>query len=230
MGSTESDDEKPRHLVTISRPFYLGVYPVTQREYMQIARKNPSHFSGSDRLPVENVSWFDAVAFLQRLEPEGGPRAVLRDQWPVGPRCPTGTDLATGCRRRPSGNTPAGREPRPGFRSATTRTHWANMHGITRTPAARRTLSVRRSQTPSACMTCTATSGSGAGTGMMRVTTLSRPRKIPGGLMGPRTGWSGAGAGTSPAHSRGRRSATGTGRWSGSIDLGFRVARVQGGR
>src|ERR1022692_1196622 len=25
MGSTERDDEKPRHLVTISRPFYLGV-------------------------------------------------------------------------------------------------------------------------------------------------------------------------------------------------------------
>jgi formylglycine-generating enzyme required for sulfatase activity len=72
MGSTEADDEKPRHLVTISRPFYLGVYPVTQREYVQIARKNPSHFSSGDRLPVENVSWFDALAFCNALSRKEG--------------------------------------------------------------------------------------------------------------------------------------------------------------
>ncbi len=64
MGSTEADEEKPRHLVTISQPFYLGVYPVTQREYMQVTKKNPSHFSGGERLPVESVSWFDAVGVL----------------------------------------------------------------------------------------------------------------------------------------------------------------------
>jgi formylglycine-generating enzyme required for sulfatase activity len=34
MGSTDCDDEEPRHLVKINRPFYLGVYPVTQHEYM----------------------------------------------------------------------------------------------------------------------------------------------------------------------------------------------------
>jgi formylglycine-generating enzyme required for sulfatase activity len=72
MGSTESDNEKPRHLVTISRPFYLGVYPVTQREYMQISKKNPSRFSSSDRLPVESVSWFDAVAFCNELSRKEG--------------------------------------------------------------------------------------------------------------------------------------------------------------
>jgi formylglycine-generating enzyme required for sulfatase activity len=68
----ESDDEKPRHLVTISRPFYLGVYTVTQSEYMQIARENPSDFSGGGRLPVENVSWFDAVAFCNTLSQKEG--------------------------------------------------------------------------------------------------------------------------------------------------------------
>ncbi len=67
MGSSEADDEKPRHLVTISQPFYLGVYPVTQREYMQAMKKNPSLFSGGDRLPVESVSWFDAVGFCNAL-------------------------------------------------------------------------------------------------------------------------------------------------------------------
>jgi formylglycine-generating enzyme required for sulfatase activity len=72
MGSAESDDEKPRHLVTISRPFYVGTYPVTQREYLQIARKNPSRFSSGDRLPVETVSWFDAVAFCNALSQKEG--------------------------------------------------------------------------------------------------------------------------------------------------------------
>jgi formylglycine-generating enzyme required for sulfatase activity len=67
MGSTESYDEKPRHLVTISRPFYLGVYPLTQSEYMQVMKKDPSQFSGRERLPVEFVSWFDAVAFCNGL-------------------------------------------------------------------------------------------------------------------------------------------------------------------
>ena len=58
--------------MTISRPFYLGVYPVTQHEYMQMIKKNPSHFSGNDRLPVESVSWFDAVAFCNELSRKEG--------------------------------------------------------------------------------------------------------------------------------------------------------------
>jgi formylglycine-generating enzyme required for sulfatase activity len=72
MGSTEHDDEMPIHLVTISRPLYLGVYPVTQREYMQLIKKNPSHCSGNERLPVERVSWFDAVGFCNGLSRKEG--------------------------------------------------------------------------------------------------------------------------------------------------------------
>src|SRR5262249_30208101 len=60
MGSTERYDEKPRHLVTISRPFYLGVYPVAQREYLRMLKKKPSYFRGHERLPVQDVSWFQA--------------------------------------------------------------------------------------------------------------------------------------------------------------------------
>src|SRR5215470_16282585 len=40
-----SADEGPRHEVTITRPFLLGVYPVTQQEYRKVAGKHPSYFS-----------------------------------------------------------------------------------------------------------------------------------------------------------------------------------------
>src|SRR5262245_7059227 len=52
MGSADSDpaaraDEKPRHRVRITRPFYLGVYEVTQAEYARVVGHNPSFFSTS---------------------------------------------------------------------------------------------------------------------------------------------------------------------------------------
>jgi formylglycine-generating enzyme required for sulfatase activity len=78
MGTSDNkegyDKEKPQHLVTVP-PFYLGRVPVTQSQWRFIAglRKvsrdlssNPSHFKGSD-LPVEQVSWNDAVEFCARL-------------------------------------------------------------------------------------------------------------------------------------------------------------------
>src|SRR5262249_11423816 len=70
---TAYDHEKPRHLVKISRPIYLGGDPVNQREYMQVTKKkNPSDFSGSDRLPVEQVSWLDAIDFCNALSRQEG--------------------------------------------------------------------------------------------------------------------------------------------------------------
>jgi uncharacterized protein (TIGR02996 family) len=84
MGSPQdeedrSDDEGPQHEVTLSQPFYLGVYPVTQAQYEQVMGTNPSWFStrgGGKRkvkkqdtrsFPVENVFWEDAVAFCRKL-------------------------------------------------------------------------------------------------------------------------------------------------------------------
>jgi uncharacterized protein (TIGR02996 family) len=72
-------DEGPQHMVTITRPFYLGIYPVTQEEYQRVMGNNPSWFSptgrfsdrveGQDtrRFPVESVSWDDAVEFCRKL-------------------------------------------------------------------------------------------------------------------------------------------------------------------
>jgi len=77
MGSPDSDsdasaDEKPQHRVKITRPFYLGVCPVTQEEYERVMGENPSHFQGDPQRPVEQVSWDDAVEFCRRLSEKEG--------------------------------------------------------------------------------------------------------------------------------------------------------------
>jgi formylglycine-generating enzyme required for sulfatase activity len=61
-----NDFEKPAHEVTISRPFYMGKYEVTQEQYKTIVGDNPSFFRGRD-LPVETVSWNDCQKFCEKL-------------------------------------------------------------------------------------------------------------------------------------------------------------------
>jgi len=66
-GDNEADDdESPRHRVEITKPFYLGVYEVTQEQYERVMGDNPSYFKGSNR-PVEQVSWNESVAFCEEL-------------------------------------------------------------------------------------------------------------------------------------------------------------------
>ncbi len=76
MGSptTESHrlaDEGPAHEVAITRPFYLGVCPVTQRQYEAVMGANPSYFradrDGGPDHPVEQVTWDNANEFCTRL-------------------------------------------------------------------------------------------------------------------------------------------------------------------
>ncbi len=69
----------PQHRVRLTQPFYIGVSEVTQAEYQTVIGSNPSMFSPTGefaarvadsettQLPVENVTWFDAVEFCNAL-------------------------------------------------------------------------------------------------------------------------------------------------------------------
>ncbi|MDR2516737.1 MAG: SUMF1/EgtB/PvdO family nonheme iron enzyme [Spirochaetaceae bacterium] len=66
MGSPANEPQRnnhegPQHQVTVST-FYMGKYEVTQREWREVMGNNPSGFRG-DNLPVENLSWNDAVEY-----------------------------------------------------------------------------------------------------------------------------------------------------------------------
>jgi formylglycine-generating enzyme required for sulfatase activity len=80
MGSPETeaernDDESPQHSVTVP-PFFLGRYPITQQQWQIVAETypqvnlslelKPSRFEG-ERCPVEQVSWYEAQEFCERL-------------------------------------------------------------------------------------------------------------------------------------------------------------------
>ena len=69
QGSDAEDREKPAHRVTLSS-FFIGKYEVTQEEWQTVMGNNPSRFKGDD-LPVERVSWDDAMEFCNRLNEMG---------------------------------------------------------------------------------------------------------------------------------------------------------------
>jgi formylglycine-generating enzyme required for sulfatase activity len=102
MGSPDDEpgrfpDEGPRHRVTITRPFYLGVTPVTQEQYRAVTGKNPARFKGraggGRDLPVETVSWQDAIDFLTALSERPEEKAAGRVY-----RLPTEAEWEYACR------------------------------------------------------------------------------------------------------------------------------------
>lgn len=62
MGNNKGkNNEKPSRKITLNS-FYISPLEITQREYESLIGDNPSNFSGLD-LPIENVTWFDAIKF-----------------------------------------------------------------------------------------------------------------------------------------------------------------------
>lgn len=67
MGSEKSAEWKPAHEVTISKPFYMGKYEVTQEQWEKVMGGNPSNFKGAKN-PVEQVNWDDCQSFIIKLK------------------------------------------------------------------------------------------------------------------------------------------------------------------
>ena len=74
MGGNNLFGTEPRKdpwpVVTLSS-FYMAVFPVTQKEYQEITGTNPSSGKGSD-LPVDAVSWYEAIEYCNRLSQRDG--------------------------------------------------------------------------------------------------------------------------------------------------------------
>jgi len=94
-------DGDSAHKVILTKGFYIGKFEVTQEQYEKVMGKNPSQFKG-DKLPVEMVSWYDAVAFCDELNkkeriPRGWEFALPTEaQWEYACRAGTTTAYSWG--------------------------------------------------------------------------------------------------------------------------------------
>jgi formylglycine-generating enzyme required for sulfatase activity len=92
MGGERYDDEQPKHQVHVAS-FVIGKYLVTQAQWRAVMGNNPSFFKGED-LPVEWVSWEDAVRFCERLSQLTGVqfRLPTEAEWEYACRAGTTTE------------------------------------------------------------------------------------------------------------------------------------------
>jgi uncharacterized protein (TIGR02996 family) len=84
MGASTSEngrmkEEMPAHEVTITKPYYLAIHPVTQELFQQLMGFNPSHFCAqgdgtqavnkmnTSSFPVERATWHEAITFCEHL-------------------------------------------------------------------------------------------------------------------------------------------------------------------
>ncbi len=63
-------DETPTHMVTLDS-FYIGRYPVIQKEYLELTGEKPSNID-RPRNPVVMVTWFDAIMYANKLSEKSG--------------------------------------------------------------------------------------------------------------------------------------------------------------
>jgi len=179
MGSPDSDREarefeKPQHQATISKPFYLGRYEVTQEQWEAVMGSNPYTLDRlnpfyslpgmAERITRPNhpatVSWIDAQQFIAHLnEREGGNRYRLptEAEWEYAARAGTTTAYSFG-----DNNADLGRHAWYG----------EDFNSGGSTPSG------RKSRTPGAFTTFMAMPGNGCRTGSTRTITPAARRSI----------------------------------------------------
>jgi formylglycine-generating enzyme required for sulfatase activity len=93
MGSDQNPIEMPVHKVNITKPFYMGTYPVTQEQWQAVMGNNPSQFKGVKN-PVDSVSWSDCQEFVTKLNalvPNHAFSLPTEAQWEYACRAGTNT-------------------------------------------------------------------------------------------------------------------------------------------
>ncbi len=98
MGGTVNDDEKPIHTVMLTKGFFFGIYPVTQRQWLAVMGTNPSYFKGPNR-PVEQVFWDDCQEFCEKVTAElkgGRVKLPTEAEWEYACRAGTTTEYHFG--------------------------------------------------------------------------------------------------------------------------------------
>jgi len=101
MGSPANEkgrgNNETQHEVTLTKPFFMGKYEVTQEQWFEIMGENPSREKGR-KLPVTNVSWEDCQEFIKKLNAKtnGGYRLPTEAEWEYACRAGTTTAYSFG--------------------------------------------------------------------------------------------------------------------------------------
>jgi formylglycine-generating enzyme required for sulfatase activity len=110
MGSPETEwgsrTDEQQHRVTIREPYYMTATEVSQRLWQAVMGHNPSYLYDCPDCPVENITWFDAVAFCNALSGHWGlalaytviDSTVRWDRRSPGFRLPTEAEWEYACR------------------------------------------------------------------------------------------------------------------------------------
>ena len=101
MGSPASEKghrvNETQHEVTLTKPFYMGKYEVTQEQWDAVMINNRSFYRGP-KLPVTSVSWENCQEFIKKLNAKtsGGYRLPTEAEWEYSCRAGTTTAYSYG--------------------------------------------------------------------------------------------------------------------------------------
>jgi formylglycine-generating enzyme required for sulfatase activity len=95
MGGNLYDSQKPIHEVTLQE-FWMGKYAVTQKQWQAVMGTNPANFKG-ENLPVEIVTWHDAMDFCEKVSRKIGKKLRLPTEAEWEYACRAGTNTAFHC-------------------------------------------------------------------------------------------------------------------------------------
>ena len=96
-GKFMTGDQDDRLQVTLTKPFYMSKYEVTQEQWEAVMGNNPSFTEGA-KLPVTLVSWENCQKFIKKLNAstKGGYRLPYEAEWEYTCRASTTTEYSVG--------------------------------------------------------------------------------------------------------------------------------------